>query len=273
MKSIVVPTDFSEQAEHALKVAANLAKAHESEIILMHMLELDEAFISYTEMRPEQMISLMNTAERKLAKLMSQPFLKGINLVPIVKHYKVFSEVNEIATKYNCDLVVMGSHGADGLKEIFVGSNAEKVVRHSDTPVLVVKSYIEDFKAREFVFASDFQETNLIAFKKAVAFAKTLSANLNLVYINTPDNNFLSTTDTYEKINTFLNKAKMDFEVQIYNDYTVEQGVLNYSEQIGADLIGIPTHGRKGLSYFFRGSIGEDVVNHSKIPVVTFKIG
>jgi nucleotide-binding universal stress UspA family protein len=61
-------------------------------------------------------------------------------------------------------------------------------------------------------------------------------------------------------------------EVEIYNDYTVERGVLNYSEGINADLIGIPTHGRKGLSHFFMGSIGEDIANHSKIPVMTFRL-
>ncbi|MGB5479439.1 MAG: universal stress protein, partial [Eudoraea sp.] len=55
-------------------------------------------------------------------------------------------------------------------------------------------------------------------------------------------------------------------------DYSVEKGVLNFSESIHADVIGIPTHGRKGLSHFFMGSIGEDITNHSKIPVITFKI-
>nr|AWJ66201.1 putative universal stress protein [uncultured bacterium] len=64
----------------------------------------------------------------------------------------------------------------------------------------------------------------------------------------------------------------MGMEVDIHNDYSVERGILNYSETSGADIIGIPTHGRKGLSHFFMGSIGEDVANHSKIPVVTFKI-
>ena len=61
-------------------------------------------------------------------------------------------------------------------------------------------------------------------------------------------------------------------EVKIYNDYTVEKGVLNYSERVSADLIGIPTHGRRGLSHFFMGSIGEDIANHSEAPVITFKI-
>ena len=64
----------------------------------------------------------------------------------------------------------------------------------------------------------------------------------------------------------------MSLKVEIYNDYNVEKGILNYSEKINADAIGIPTHGRKGLSHFFMGSIGEDIANHSNIPTVTFKI-
>ena len=78
--------------------------------------------------------------------------------------------------------------------------------------------------------------------------------------------------DMNEQISKFLDLAKADVDVDIYCDYSVERGVLNYSESTGADLVGIPTHGRKGISHFFMGSIGEDIANHSTIPVVTFKI-
>ena len=68
-----------------------------------------------------------------------------------------------------------------------------------------------------------------------------------------------------------------DFEItkvvtHIYNDANVEKGILNFAKSINADLIGMSTHGRKGLSHFFNGSISEDLVNHAKRPVVTFKI-
>lgn len=273
MKKIIVPLDFSEQSGYALKVAASLAKKHDAEIFALHMLELNQAMITSSEgYHPEQTVFLIRMAEKHFSEFLDQPYLKDLKVTPIIKHFKVFSEVNEIAEKHHADLVVMGSHGCDGLKEIFVGSNAEKVVRHSDIPVLVVKEAIEDFKVRDFVFASDFKQENLPAYTKAKAFADKLSANLKLVYINTPDDNFLSTKDAYERINSFLAKANTTQEVTIYSDYSVEKGILNFSENIGADAIGIPTHGRKGLAHFFTGSIGEDVVNHSKIPTVTFKI-
>ena len=109
-------------------------------------------------------------------------------------------------------------------------------------------------------------------FQRAKNLADKLGAELILVYVNTPGDNFLSTKDAFKKINKFLHLAKASLEVEIYNDYSVERGILAFSESRNADLLGLPTHGRKGLSHFLMGSIGEDVTNHSKIPVITFKI-
>jgi len=273
MEKIIVPIDFSEQSEFAIKAAASLAKEHNAEILVLHMLELNQAIItSSEEFHPEQTVFLIKLAEKKFKEFLNKPCLEGVKVTPIIKHYKVFSEVNEVANKHGVDLIVMGSHGSDGLKEIFVGSNAEKVVRNADVPVIVVKEEIKNFKIERFVFACDFKDESATAFKKAKTFANMLSAALELVYINTPGDDFLSNKDAYKRINAFLSKVNAGQQVEIYNDYSVEKGVLNYSESIMADMIGIPTHGRKGLSHFFMGSIGEDVTNHSKIPVITFKI-
>lgn len=273
MKKIVVPTDFSEQSDYALKVAASLAKKHGAEILALHMLELNQAMISSSEgFHPEQTVFLIKLAEKRFKDFLNKPYLKGVKVTPVVKHFKVFSEVNEVAKKHGADMIVMGSHGIDGLKEIFVGSNTERVVRNSDIPVVVIKNDHEDFKVDRFLFACGFKEESLPVFEKARNFADMLSAEFKLVYINTPGDDFLSTQDAYERISQFLNKAGVGMEAEVYNDYNIESGILNYSENIGADMIGIPTHGRRGLSHFFMGSIGEDIANHSTIPVVTFKI-
>jgi nucleotide-binding universal stress UspA family protein len=273
MKRIIVPVDFSEQSKFAIQVAASLAKQHNAEILALHMLELNQVMINSSDgFHPEQTVFLIKLAEKRFQEFLNKPCLEGVTVTPIIKHYKVFSELNEVAEKHGADLIVMGSHGTDGLKEIFVGSNAERVVRNADIPVMVVKEELTDFKIDRFVFACDFKTDSLTAFQKAKGFAKMMSAELELVYINTPGDNFLSNKDAYEQINKFLTKANAGQQVEIYNDYSVEKGILNYSESILANIIGLPTHGRKGLSHFFMGSIGEDVANHSKIPVVTFKI-
>nr|AWJ66147.1 putative universal stress protein [uncultured bacterium] len=273
MKKIVVPIDFSEQSDYALKVAATLAKKHSAEILALHMLELSQAMVTSSEgFHPEQTVFLIKLAEKRFKEFLSKPYLKGVKITPIVKHFKVFSEVNDVAKKNNADMIVMGSHGTDGLKEIFVGSNAERVVRNADIPVLVIKKEHKNFKVEKFLFACGFKTESLVAFHKAKSFTKLLSAELKLVYINTPGDDFLSNKDANDRITKFLKKAGESIKVDIYNDYNIEKGILNYSEVINADIIGISTHGRKGLSHFFMGSIGEDVANHSNVPVVTFRI-
>lgn len=274
MKNIIVPVDFSIQSENALKVAASLAKKHNSKIYALHMLELNEAYLSSAEsFMPEQTVFLMKLAEKRFAEFLQKPFLKDVAVKPVIKHFKVFSEVNEVAEANNADIIIMGSHGTDGLMEIFVGSNTEKVVRNAEVPVLVIKHEIKDFAPKSMVFACDLKEENINAYQRAKYIAEQFGVELHIVYINTPGDNFLSTEDINTKIDKFSSAVGAKFiDVKIYNDYTVELGVINYAELENIDLIGMPTHGRKGLAHFFMGSIGEDIANHSKIPVVTFKI-
>ena len=273
MKKIIVLTDFSEQSGFALKAAADLAKKHNVELLVVHMLELNQAMISSPDgIYIEQTVFLVKLAEKNLKEFLDKPFLEGLTVTPVIKHYKVFSELDAIADEHNADLIVMGSNGAKGLEEVLIGSNAEKVVRNSKTPVLVIKGEVGEFKIDRFVFACDFNDDNLPAFQKAREFSELVNAKMEIVFINTPNDEFLSNRDAYQKINKFLTKANTGQQVEIYNDYSVEQGILNYGNTILADAIAMPTHGRKGLSHLFNGSIGEDVVNHSKIPVITFKI-
>ncbi len=63
-----------------------------------------------------------------------------------------------------------------------------------------------------------------------------------------------------------------NYSTHIYNDINIETGIINFAKNVQADLIGICTHGRTGLAHFFNGSIGEDVVNNTTNPVITFKI-
>lgn len=274
MKKILVPTDFSDHAEYALKVAAQIARKNDGEIVLLHMLELpgqgSDAIGSGSDI-PEIMF-FKNKAIEKLETLMDISYLDGIQVSEIIQFEKTFEGIINISNKNNVDLIVMGSHGASGFQEMFIGSNTEKVVRSSDIPVLVIKKEEGEFSVEKFVFASDFSDEIKSSFANVVEFANKFNAHLNLVMINTP--NSFKPTDVAKKIMTdFVSGFNVtNYTTHIYNDTNVEKGILNFANSIDADLIGMSTHGRKGLSHFFNGSISEDLVNHAKRPVVTFKI-
>lgn len=277
MKKIIVPIDFSKHSEYALETAATFAKKYHAEILALHMLELSNALLSNSQNQLQaETIFYLKLAEQKFQDFLDKPYLKDVNVTPIVKHFKVFSEVSEVAKQHDVDLIIMGSHGVSGLKETFLGSNTEKVVRHANIPVLVVKHnpILTDFE--NVVFASDFSEESINPYLRATEIFNMLNVTMHLVYVNLPDNRFKSSTEMESRVANFLKTAHGNIDlmkqVTYVNDYTIEKGVLNYSNVIGADLIAVATHGRTGLSHFFEGSISEDIANHSTLPVMTFKI-
>lgn len=274
MKRILVPTDFSQHAEYALKVAVQIARKHNSEILLLHMLELPQQSsdaLGSGSAIPEIMF-FKERAMQKLEDLMDVDYLEGIPVSQIVQFEKAFEGILAVSRKNNVDFIVMGSHGASGFHEMFIGSNTEKVVRSSDVPVLVIKQEMAEFKADNFVFASDFADEIKRPFASVKQFAELFGSHLHLVMINTP-NNFKPTHTAEQLMNEFTSEFDLkNFTTHVYNDSNVEKGILNFSGRMQADLIGMCTHGRTGLSHFFNGSISEDLVNHAVRPVITFKI-
>jgi nucleotide-binding universal stress UspA family protein len=274
MKRILVPTDFSEHAEYALKIAAQIAKKNNCELFILNLLDLPSHMadaVSSGVNIPEVMLFLKKTNE-KLDDLKSEDYVQGLEVTTSARIEKAFEGIVTFSKEHDIDLIVMGSHGTSGFKEMVIGSNTEKIVRYSEVPVVVIKNNIETFKADNFVFASDFSEEIKKPFQKLVDFANIFNANLNLVMINTP-NSFKSTTVAERIMNDFIKGFTINkHSLHIYNDINVEKGILNYANRVDADLIGMCTHGRTGLSHFFNGSISEDLVNHTVRPVITFKI-
>lgn len=277
MKKIIVPIDFSEYSEFALEAAASIAKKYNSELIILHMLELSNAIISTdSNSLNEEAVFYLKLAEKKFETFLNKPYLEGLEITPIVKHFKVWSEINEVANEHQANLIVMGSHGVSGIKEAIVGSNTEKVVRHSDIPVLVIKHNPILLEFENGVFASDFSDEAITPYINARATFKKLGVKMHLVYVNSPDGSFRSSLEIDKRVSDFLKKADGDLdnlsEVNVVSDYSIEKGILNFANVKGADLIAVATHGRKGLAHFFEGSISEDIANHSTLPVMTFKI-
>lgn len=277
MKKIVVPVDFSKHSEYALKAAATLAKKNNSEILVLHMLEMGAVTVSESASQLQEMtIFHLKLAEKNFKDFLNKTYLKNVKVTPVIKHFKVFSEVNSIAEEHQADMIVMGSHGSSGFKEIFVGSNTEKVVRNATVPVLVVKKEQSNVSFDDVVFATDFAEESIEAYQKAMKVLSALAENVHLVHINTPFSDFKSSTEIEKKVVNFLQKAEGNIDklnsINYVADYTIEKGIFNFSNVVGGDLIALITHGRKGFAHYFTGSVTEDIANHATLPVITFKI-
>lgn len=277
MKRIIVPVDFSEYSEKALQTAAFLAKKTSAELMVVHMLELSSAVINQSENYMQQeMVFYLKLSEKKFATFLDKEYLADIKVTPIIKHFKIFSEIDELAKEEKADLIVMGSKGVDGLKEMFIGSNTEKVIRHSKTPVMVIKNQAITQSFTKAIFACDFTDDDVAPYLEAKTFFENLNCDLDLVYVNTPTAKFTNSAALLEKMTNFFNhtneSADRIKEVQVVSDFSVEEGVFYHADKTNASILVVATHGRKGVSHFFGGSISEDIANHSKLPVLSFKI-
>lgn len=277
MRTILVPVDFSQHSENALKVAANLAQKNHAEIIVLHVMEIDEPLMGTGQyyVDDKKMVFFMKLTQKKFVEFLNKEYLKDLSITDLIEVGTPEHGIANMVKKHQVDFIVMGSKGASGLEEVLIGSNTENVVRNSEVPVMVIKNELKKTRIQKIIFACDFSREQLVPYQKANRFADDFNAELKLMYVNTPGEKFKNSQEITEKIHVFSNNAQLPYRIEnviVYNDYSIEKGILNGAHTNSADLIAMPTHGRKGLAHFFEGSIAEDVANHSNIPVITFKI-
>ena len=151
MKTILIPIDFTSTSSKALEIGATIAKRISAKIVLTHMAGIEEGLLTKTT-NFEETVYHTKLAEKQYSELLEQPFLDGILVEPVLQKKLDFTSINDFAKEIEASLIVMGSHGSSGLKEIFKGSNTEKVVRSSEIPVLIVKENDLVFAPRKVDF-------------------------------------------------------------------------------------------------------------------------
>lgn len=275
MKKILVPIDFSKPSEYAAKMAAKIAKKTSASIYLIHLIELPTGVIDMGSGSkfsiPESMLYLRKTKE-KIVAFKNTFFTDEMNVEYFIKLSNPFDGIKKYAEKINADLIIMGSKGHSEFEEIMIGSNTEKVVRSSKTPVIVVKKDNAKIKLKNLVFASNFKEENKEVFSKFLNFANAFNSKIHLLKINTPSQ-FESTFNAKEKVKTFIKDYNLPkHTINIYNDVSVEKGILNYAKEKKADLIALSTHGRSGISHLFTGSVTKNLSKKALKPMFTVKV-
>ncbi len=281
MKTILVPTDFSEQANNALSFAAELArKSGETEIMVLHILEGvgQHSFNTTGEVNVGSgeneilMAALMERATEELNTLINQEEFAGISMTGTVEVGNPYKGIAKEIARCGAELVVMGTKGSSGLEEVLIGSNTEKVVRYSKCPVITVKAPVKLDSIKNIVFATNLVEDQTRMIDELKKVQKLTGATLHLVKVNTP-NHFHTDRQMKEEFRKFVDKYGFtDYTTNIYNDATEEDGIIYFAEDVKACLIAIGTHGRTGLLHLLSGSIAEDLVNHSQVPVWTLSM-
>lgn len=274
MKKILVPFDFSDTATNAFRFAIDVANQSDGEIMLLHIVELPVMYdtllmpsLSFEEVYIKDM---KENAEKEFKKVKAKWAKDGPKVTSHVDFGATAATINNFAKEKKADLIVMGTKGAKGLQEVFIGSNTEKIVRTAPVPVVAIK---KNFKGsiKSIVFPNALSEEAEVLASKIKSLQDFFKAKLHIVYINTPAN-FMRDLETRQMLNGFVKRYMFkDCAIHIYNDIDYESGLINFAHEIKADMVAMGTHGRKGLAHLMSGSIAEDVVNHIECPIWTFK--
>ncbi len=279
MKKILVPTDFSKPAQIAIDVAADIAKKANAELILLHVIE--EASGSSFNISGEVTTSggwedklftmkLIERSKKQMATLVEGLTTSGVKIKNELRMGTAFHGIRDIITEHKVDLVVMGTAGHTKLEDMIIGSNTEKIVRYSKCPVLTVHKKPLTTEFKNIVYATSMSEEEEVFSRIVRTTQQMYDSTVHLVRINTPSN-FQRDAVVKKYMQDFAKKLQLkNFTINIFNDLTEEEGIIYFAESISADLIAMTTHGRTGFAHVLAGSIAEDVVSHSKRPVLTF---
>ena len=274
MKKILVPFDFSETATNAFRFAIDIANQGDGEVMLLHIVELpvmyDTMLMPSLSFEEVYLKDMKENAEKEFKKLKAKWANDGPKVTWHVGYDATAATINTTAKEKKADLIVMGTKGATGFKEVIVGSNTERIVRTSSIPVIAIK---KNFKGsiKSIVFPNALSEDVEELAKNVKALQDFYKAKLHIVYINTPAM-FMRDLETRQMLNGFAKRYMFkDFTINIYNDMDHESGLTNFTKEIKADMVAMGTHGRKGLAHLMSGSVAEDVVNHIECPIWTFK--
>ncbi|MDA0197094.1 MAG: universal stress protein [Bacteroidetes bacterium] len=217
-------------------------------------------------------MKLMEATKHKMETLISGKDFKDLKVDFKITFGNPFHQIEDEMANNPADLIIMGSRGSTGAAEVLLGSNAEKVVRNSQVPVMVLHSKIKLNDIKDIVFASSFLESDDNLAKHLLTLQDFFDANLHLLKVNTPAY-FAPTRYDRRKMEEFVKDNSLKHTtINIYNDEQEEIGIRHFAEDIDADLIAMATHGRKGLGHFLLGSVTEDVANRTSKPIWTYKM-
>ena len=294
IRNLLVAMDFSTSSLQAIEFALPLAKRFGADLHMVHVLEPDFSLAAMGAMPliiPEPEVRRhLNEVARKYGLDLRRGNIHSLKGRP-------FEEICRLARDSRMDLIVIATRGNTGLKHLALGSTAERVVRYSPCPVLVVRGAVEKKKSgrngrtetvltlKKIIAPIDFSECSM----KGLTYAKTLAKDFGakLVLLHSVRLNYYVTSDEY---------ARHDFPMLLQQEEKAARGQMRdlirqtdwdgieiessvqighagdeiclWARELAADLIVTATHGRTGLKHVLLGSTAEYIVRHASCPVL-----
>ncbi|MGQ2983812.1 universal stress protein [Flavobacterium sp.] len=275
MKQILFPTDFSEAANTAFIYALRFADSFNAQLVILHVYDLP---IVETPSMPETTAEIFDIVEMnqfesfrdelpKLHSIAESRNLGHVQMRNILLYGDLVYNINKVCSEEEIDMVVMGTKGASGLKETFIGSVTASVIANVKVPVLGIPVEAEYHPIKSIAFTTQYKDKDNDSLKRALDIADKFGARVQCIYIKNPDD----PSDLEEKINewkAYYRGRNIDF-FNIAGDH-IEQTLLDFIENQHVDLLVMRTHKRGFFEGLFHRSLTKKMAYHSKVPLLVY---
>ncbi len=276
MKTILFPTDFSNNAIHASEYAGMIAKRMNANVVLLNVYTVPTISEYQLPNEIENFIAInKNEAQHNLEEF-TKVFLKNTGLQPDrvssrVEYGFVADKIVDIARVIDAEVIVMGTKGATDFWDRWLGTNAQKVMKQADCPVWIVPQKASNRYPQHFLYAADFKEDELLATHKIMAMAEPFGAKCKVVHIH----------DYFEpnvghKIEATENQLHDEFEkdeisLKTLNRAGIIEGLETYIHTNKPDVLVLAIHEKSLFERIFDTSVTKHFVQEANLPILTFK--
>lgn len=276
MKKILFPTDFSEVATNAFVHALEFAKIVQGELILLHTFELpiyDNQFFSenyaviYDSLALAQ-FDMFKDEIPKLRALADERHLDKIKMSHRLMDGNLLYNIKKSIKEDKIDFVIMGTSGATGWDDFFMGTNTGNVITDIDVPMLCVPIEAK-FKKTEIIgFTTRFRTKDKKALKMVLDIAKKTKAKVKCLYVKTSDSDVSNDTVTaWEK--EFINEPVAFF---VINSDKVKETILDFIMYKEVDVLTMLTYKRGFFEGIFKPSFTKRIATNFDIPILAIPI-
>ncbi len=277
IQRILIPVDFLPASECAIEYGAYLAQTFSTEIFLLHILEDAQAYPSEWFSSKDQ-----NTNIRFIRKKVSEKLSEhaknikkkyGIVLKTLLTIGKPATKITEVVSERNINLIVMGTHGASGFEEFFIGHTTHKVVNISPCPVITIREGFKVSEIKSIVLPIDESLHSRQKVYSVIALAAKCKSVVHILgVIQGEDMSEIAKFNS--KINSVVKavkKAGVNCTRKIIRGDNVATEATQYAVKVNAELLAIMTDHESNMTGSFMGVFAQQIINHSPVPVMSIK--
>ena len=265
MKPIIVGTDFSEGSQIALELAVDVANRMQTDIMLVWVKREKKLFSD------SQLDTMEHLAQDKMRELCEkvQPNMQHGKIEWKIVSGKVSSALASLANKLSALMIIVGTNGASGFEKYWMGSTAVRVVQDAPCPVLSIRAGYDFHKKLErIVVPIRVNANSRQKVPPAASMAKIFGSEVHILGLLELKEEVGALRTYVAQSTDYLEREGVPYNFQIRNFDNYSDAVLEYADEVKADLVVINTEQDKIISQLFLGTNAQQIVNKSQIPVL-----